>query len=279
MRTTNRKKPGLKIYVMTDLEGCAGVVQWEGRKDETPWNIRMRRQKSRLLTGEVNAAVDGAFAAGATEVVVDDSHGGAYTIDFERLDPRARIIHGRERPRIMAGMDKSYDGMIFVGAHAMARTKGAVLYHTMSLETREIRINGKPIGEIGIFMFVAGAFGVPTLMVTGDAAACREAKALVPGLVTVAVKEGYSRYSALSWAPKRARKMIRAAVKECVAKRARIKPLVFEPPFTYQEDAFPAGSDASASDPAKLPATWTTHEEVRAASARELIDKVWGREV
>ncbi len=274
-----KKKPGLKIYVMTDLEGCAGVVAWESRKDESPWNIRMRRQKSRLLTGEVNAAVDGAFAAGATEVVVDDSHGGAYTIDFERLDPRARIIHGRERPRIMAGIDESFDAMLLVGVHAMAGTKGAVLSHTMSLETREIRINQKPIGEIGIFMFVAGAFGVPTLLVTGDAAACREARSHVPGIATVAVKEGYSRYSALSWSPKRSRKMIRAAAEAAILRRPRVKPFLLKPPFAYQEDAFAADADASASSPSKLPDTWTTTPEIRAETARELIDKVWGRDV
>ena len=275
---------------MTDLEGCAGVVQWEGRKDESEWNLHMRRQKARLLTGEVNAAVDGAFAAGATEVVVDDSHGGAYTIDFEQLDERARIVHGRERPRIMAAMDESFAGMLLVGVHAMARTRGAVLYHTMSLDTREIRINGTPIGEIGIFAFVAGAFGVPTLMATGDTLACREAAALIPGITTVVVKEGYSRYSALSRSPSAARRMIREAAREAVLRRSGVKPVVFEPPppktrgveappFTYQADAFPADADASASNPAKLPATWTTGEEIRAATARELIDKVWGREV
>jgi D-amino peptidase len=264
---------------MTDLEGVAGVVQWENRKDESPANLIMRQQKSRLLTGEVNAAVDGAFAAGATEVVVDDSHGGAYTIDFEALDARARIVHGRERPRIMTAMDESFDGMIFVGAHAMAGTKGGVLYHTMSWTVREIRINKTPIGEIGIFAFVAGAFGVPTLMVTGDAAACREAAALVPGLVTVAVKEGYSRYSALCQSPATAQKMIRKGAKQAIARRAKVRPFVLKPPFTYQDDAFPADADSQVSSPSKLPATWTTGEEIRADTARELIDKVWGREV
>jgi D-amino peptidase len=269
----------LKIYIMTDLEGVAGVVQWEGRKDESPWNIHARKWKARLLTAEVNAAVDGAFAAGATEVVVDDSHGGAYTIDFEQLDGRARVLHGRDRPCIMAGLDESFAGMLVVGAHAMARTRGAVLYHTMSLETREIRINGKPFGEIGIFAFVAGAFGVPTLMVTGDAAACREAATLVPGVMTVAVKDGLSRYSAISHSAMTARRMIREAACEAVRRRAAIKPMVLEPPFTYQEDSFPAQGDIQASSPAKLPATWTTGEEIRATTARELIDKVWSRDV
>ncbi len=264
---------------MTDLEGVAGVVQWENRKDESAPNLLMRRQKSRLLTGEVNAAVEGAFAAGATEVVVDDSHGGAYTIDFEHLDDRARIVHGRERPRIMAAMDESFDGMIFVGAHAMAGTKGGVLYHTMSWTVREIRINSRPIGEIGIFMFVAGAFGVPTLMVTGDRAACREAEAHVPGITTVAVKEGYSRYSALCHTPATAREMVRKGTQEAIARRAKVRPFVLQPPFAYQADSYADDSDSQASSPSKLPTTWTTGEEIHAATARELIDKVWGREV
>ncbi len=264
---------------MTDLEGVAGVVQWEERKDESRWNIRMREQKARLLTAEVNAAVEGALEGGATEILVDDAHGGAYTINFEDLHERARVLHGRERPRIMAGMDESFAGMLFVGAHAMARTRGAVLYHTMSRETREIRINGRPIGEIGIFAFVAGAFGVPALMVTGDTLACREAAALIPGVVTVTVKEGLSRYASICQSAKTSRRMIREGARDAVRRRAAVKPVVFQPPFTYQEDTFTGEGDVQVSSPAKLPTTWTTGEEVRAATARELIDKVWGRDV
>jgi D-amino peptidase len=269
----------MKIYVMTDLEGVSGVVAFEDRKDESPWNVALRQKYSRLLAGEVNAAVEGAFAAGATEVLIDDSHGGGYTIDVELLDERARILHGRERPRIMAGLDESFDGMLIVGAHAMAGTRGAVLYHTMSCDTRQIRLNGRPVGEIGIFAFVAGAFGVPTLMVTGDSAACREAAALIPNITTVAVKEGLSRYAAIAYPPGCARAMIREAAEVSIRRRKSVAPYVLDPPLTYQVDGFAEDSDCRVSDPARLPATWTTGDEIRAASAEELIRKVWGREV
>ena len=265
----------MKIYIMTDLEGVSGVVEFEDRRDESPRNIALRQKYSRLLAGEVNAAVEGAFAGGATEVLVDDSHGGGYTIDVELLDDRVRVLHGRERPRIMAGIDDTFDGMFIIGAHAMACTRGAVLYHTMSVDTRQIRLNGRPIGEIGIFAFCAGAFGVPTLLVTGDAAACREASALVPRITTLAVKDGLSRYAAIAHSPAKARQMIREAAKQAIARRATVVPLVLDPPYTYQDETFPKDGNCRESNPAK----WTTNDEVHADSARELIARVWGREV
>jgi D-amino peptidase len=269
----------MKIYLMTDLEGVSGVVEFEDRKDESPRNHALRQRYSRLLTGEVNAAVAGAFAAEATEVVVDDSHGRGYTIDPELLDERVRVIHGSGRPRIMPGIDETFDAMLMVGAHAMARTRGAVLYHTMSCGVREIRINGTPMGEIGIFAFVAGAFGVPMVLCTGDTAACREAAGLVPGIVTAAVKEGLSRYAAVSQSPAVACRMIRDAAERSLAQRDKVKPLVLDPPFTYQEDTYPNEADSRASHPADLPATWTTGQLITAPTACELIDRVWRREV
>ncbi len=269
----------MKIYIMTDLEGVSGVLEFDDRKNENVWNTNIRLRNSRLLTGEVNAAVEGAYAAGATEVLVDDSHGGGRTIDIELLDKRVSVVHGRDRPRIMAGMDESFDGMLFVGAHAMAGTRGGVLYHTMSCDTRQIRLNSRAVGEIGIFAFVAGAFGVPMLLVSGDTAACAEAKKLIPDIVTAEVKKGLSRYAAISQAPAKARRLIREAARKAVRRRKAIAPLVFAPPFTYQADGFADDSADHASNPAHLPATWTPGDEIRAATARELISAVWNRDV
>lgn len=269
----------MKIYVVTDLEGVSGVVEFEDRKDESPTNLALRQKYSRLLAGEVNAAIDGAFAAGATEVLVNDCHGGAYTIDFELLDPRATVIHGRARPTWMVGLDASFDAMFSLGVHAMARTRGGVLYHSMSAKVREIRLNGKPIGELGLEAFCAGAVGVPLTLVSGDVAACREAEALIPNVATVAVKAGLSRYSASAHPPAKAREMIRRGAIKAMKRIKEVTPFVLEPPFTYQEDIFGEEGDTRASNPADLPDVWTTREEICAETAQELIQKVWASEV
>ena len=269
----------MKIYIVTDLEGVSGVVEYEDRTDESPRNLALRQKYSRLLAGEVNAAVDGAFSGGATEVFVNDCHGGAYTIDFERLDPRARVLHGRERPTWMAGLDESFDAMFSLGVHARAGTRSGVLYHTMSCSVREIRLNGQPIGELGLEAFCAGAFGIPLLLVTGDGAACREAEDLVPDVVTVAVKEGLSRYSAISYPPSKAQEMIREGARQAMAKIGELRPYTLPPPYIYQVDRFPDGSDYYVSNPEDLPGTWTTGPEIRADRTGELIERVWARDV
>jgi D-amino peptidase len=266
----------MKIYIMTDLEGVAGVIDWEDRKDESAPNIIKRQRYARLLAGEVNAAVEGCFSAGATEVLVEDAHGSGYTIDYELLDPRAKVFHGYKRNRIMPSLDASFDAMLMVGAHAMARTKGAVLYHTMSADTREIRLNGKPVGEFAIFAFIAGAFGVPTLMITGDTAACREGRKLIPGLVAVEVKKGFTRYSAESLSKEAARDAITEGTVRALSLVSKINPFTLRPPFTYQDDTFTGNdTECKSSHPDDLPKKWTVNPLIRAKTARELIKKVW----
>lgn len=269
----------LKIYIVTDLEGVSGVVEFEDRKDESPRNIALRHKYFRLLAGEVNAAIEGAFAAGATEILVNDCHGGCYTIDFELLDPRVRVIHGRERPVWCVGLDETFDAMFSLGAHAMAGTRGGVLYHTWSCQVRQMRLCGRPVGELGLEAFCAGAYGLPLVYVTGDTAACREAEQLIPNITTVAVKEGLSRYSAIAYPPAKARQMIREGAQRAIANLKNVKPWLPPPPYTWQVDSYPADSDYRKSNPADLPATWTTGEEIRGASPHELIQKVWSREV
>lgn len=271
----------MKIYIVTDLEGVSGVVEFENRKDESPGNVALRQKYSRLLAGEVNAAVDGAFAAGVSEVLVNDSHGGMYTIDFEMLDSRVKVYHGRERPIWSVGLDDTSDAIFSVAAHAMAGTRRGVLYHSMSASRRQIRLNGQPIGEIGLEAFCAGAFGVPLILVTGDVAACQEAEALIPNITTVAVKEGLSRYSAISYPPAKAQEMIREGAQKAIKRIKDVQPyvLVLTPPYTYQEDTFSDKENYYVSNPADLPDTWTTGKEIRAQTPKELMDKVWKKEV
>ncbi len=270
----------MKIYIMTDYEGVAGIVDFEGRADESAPNIIKRQRGARLLTGEVNAAVEGCFLGGADEVLIDDAHGRGYTIDPEILDSRARIVHGTRRPRIMPGLDASFDAMIMIGAHAMARTKGGVLYHTMCLECREFRLNGKPAGEFAIFAFVAGAFDVPAIMISGDTAACKEAKKIIPGIVAVSVKEGLSRYAAISLSKDESRKRIREGVETAVKNIRKVKPYKLKAPFTYQNDIFTKPEkELMASHPDDLPKQWISDPLIKARTAKELIKKVWSYKV
>ena len=165
------------------------------------------------------------------------------------------------------------------GAHAMAGTRGGVLYHTWSAQIRQIRLCGVPIGEIGLEAFAAGAYGLPMIYVTGDTAACREAEALVPNITTVAVKHGLSRYSEISHPPAKACQLIAEGAQRAIANLASVKPFLPPPPYTWQLDQYPDDADCMKSNPADLPGTWTTIEDVRADSALNLIHKAWGREV
>jgi D-amino peptidase len=228
----------MKIYMMTDLEGVAGVTDFEDRQTDSHDNHAARMRMRRLLTGEVNAAIDGLFAAGATQVIVNDGHGAGYTIDFEQLDPRAQIIHGHERPVWLPLLDETCAATILIGAHAMASSPPGVAYHTMSKGVKNWSINGISFGEMGLQALIAGHFGVPMVFVSGDAHACREIGELIPSIVTAAVKRGLSRRSAVSWPPQKARELIRAGVQEALRQRERIQPLRLEPPLLFRDERY-----------------------------------------
>ena len=183
----------------------------------------------------------------------------------------------------MAGLDASFDAVVFVGAHSMIGTHRGVLSHTMSSkDVRQLRINGKPIGEIGIFALKAGTFGVPLVFVSGDTAACKEASRFVPGITVVAVKEGLARTVAISLSPEAARERIREGVARSLADISKVKPYKLKPPFTYQEDLWPEtleNGEQYASHPDNLPKEWTTSPPIKAGSAAELLKKVYAKKV
>ena len=226
----------MKIYMMTDLEGVSGVVDFENRIDDSRENQRKRAIMRRLLTGEVNAAIGGLFDGGATEVIVNDGHGAGYTIDFEQVDPRVTVVHGSHRPFWLPELDGRFDAVVFVGAHARACTPGGVLYHTQSKDVKRTTVNGLEVGELGQAALIAGHFDVPMVLVTGDAAACAEASALIPGIETVAVKKGLSRFSALAIPPERARAMIRQGAGASLARTPHIAPLRLPPPYIWRDE-------------------------------------------
>ncbi|MBQ5973517.1 MAG: M55 family metallopeptidase [Oscillospiraceae bacterium] len=179
----------MKVYLMSDLEGAAGVL------DSVNWcypDSRYYELAKELLTREVNAAVDGFFAAGADQVVVQDGH-GAGGILVPLLDDRARLQRGWEGPGGGAfpfGLDESYDVMAWVGQHPKAGTPLGHLCHTGSFDVLDFSLNGVSVGEFGQLAFLGAVFGAVPIFASGCLSFTREAEALVPGIETVAVKEG-----------------------------------------------------------------------------------------
>ena len=233
----------MRVLIMTDMEGVAGVLNAELYLNAQG---RLYEVGRRLATGEVSAAVEGALAAGATDIVVVDGH-GAGAMEPELLHPAARLLAGQPKPRSF-GCDPSFDAAFIVGQHAMSNTDGGHLSHTNSWAVEEWRFNDVLIGELGKEMLLFAADGVPTVLVTGDAACAAEARALVPEVETVAVKEGVRRGSAkgLSAAenqrfnqtaihlhPERAREAIRAGAERALRRRREIPCVNMPGPYEY----------------------------------------------
>ena len=221
----------MKIYMITDMEGVSGISSDQQVQRDKP----AYAEGQRLLAGDVNAAIDGAFAGGATEVVVNDGHGGGFNLLLEQMDPRARY----ERPNggldMMPGLDESYAGLFCVGYHAMAGTLNGFLDHTQSSASWfNYWVNGRRTGELGQCGIWAGSYGIPVLLVTGDQAACDEARDFFGEIETVAVKEGVGRQHARCLHPEQARELIRAAARRAMALVGNVPPYRVEPPLTVR---------------------------------------------
>ena len=218
---------GLKIFMITDMEGVAGVFNFE---DWSYPDGRFYSKARHLTTLEVNAAVEGAIDGGASEVIVLDGH-GAGSLNAEELHPDALLIAGGGYD-FTALIDSTFDAVCMIGQHAMIHAPGGNMDHSWSSRTiNDARLNGKPVGEIGVNTILAGYFGVPMVFLSGDTAACREMNAIVPGAVTVAVKEGISRAAAKSVSPAAARRAIREGMRKAIQTRKSIKPYFVPPPY------------------------------------------------
>ena len=177
----------MRVCLMTDLEGVAGVIN---APDWIHATSRYNDLAKELLTREVNAAVDGFFAAGATEVVVEDGHGSG-AINITLLDPRAKLQRGWDvNGAYPFGLERRYDVMAFVGQHPKAGTEYGHLCHTGNMNVLDCTINGISVGEFGQCVFLANLYGTATIFASGCLAFTKEAAALVKGIETVAVKEG-----------------------------------------------------------------------------------------
>ncbi|HOF89992.1 MAG TPA: M55 family metallopeptidase [Armatimonadota bacterium] len=231
----------MKILIMCDMEGVAGILNHDD------WVLRggqFYERGLRLATEEVNAAVDGFFAGGATEVLVVDGHGHG-GINPEMLDERAQLYRCGREARHPWMLDDAFAGLAFVGQHAKAGTPNSHLTHTQWFDHLDMTVNGVSIGEYGQEALCAMELGVPTIFAAGEQALCAEAEALTPGVITVAVKRGVSpdglddldadayraaKLGAIHLAPPRARALIRAGAKKAVEKLKAV-PQAFRYPF------------------------------------------------
>jgi D-amino peptidase len=219
----------MKVFVSVDMEGVSGITDPE---DVLPDGADYQRGRV-FMTGDANAAILGAYDAGADEVLVNDSHWIMRNLLLEQLDPRARTIKGFHKSLCMVqGLDASYGGAVFVGYHACAGTEGGVLNHTMlGKEIQNIYLNGEPTGETRLNAAYAGHFGVPVLVVAGDAAVCAEAERFLDGVQTVAVKDGIDKFTANCLHPQVAQARIREATARAVAERSRPAPYRLDSPY------------------------------------------------
>ena len=231
--TSAPQKPPLKVFISVDMEGIWGIVHADQTSPGTPEYSAARK----WMAADVNAAVTGAFAAGATEVVVNDSHGSMRNIDPADLDSRATLITGTPKPlSMMQGIDPSFQACFLIGYHAKAGTKDAILDHTISGSVvRFVKVNGTELPELGLNALIAGYYGVPVVLLSGDTAVCRQAgEVLGQDVVTVAVKEAYGRTAAKLVPSSQAGQMIEAGAKEALSRLGRAKPFKMAAPYTFE---------------------------------------------
>jgi D-amino peptidase len=216
-----RGQAGRKVYISVDMEGISGVNGGDQTSAGQPEYGRARM----LMVEDANAAIRGAFAGGATEVVVNDSHGSQRNLLPEHLDPRARLIsHSFKRHGMMEGLDETFDSALFVGYHAKADAPRGLFAHTGSGVVRDVQLNGTSVGEGGMNAAMAAWYGVAVVLVTGDDAAVDEVRTLVPGVTTVAVKRAINTRAVELLPLAEARRLIEAGAQSAVA--AAKKPAV-----------------------------------------------------
>jgi D-amino peptidase len=203
----------VKVYVSADMEGITGVVDAE---DVQPPGRDYERGRV-LMTEDVNAAVRGAYAAGATEVLVNDAHGPMRNLLPDLLDPRAGLIKGRPKPMgMMEGLTPEYDAVLCIGYHARAGVLGVLSHSFMGHEIEDIWLDEQLTGEIGLFHAASAAYGVPLALLTGDDAACDEMKAWDPAVAIVPVKFAKDRFAAQLVPVAEARESIEATTAEAL---------------------------------------------------------------
>ncbi|HKS42025.1 MAG TPA: M55 family metallopeptidase [Blastocatellia bacterium] len=218
----------MKIYISADMEGIVGVVTNE---QLGPQGFEYNRARE-FMTAEVNAAIEAAFQAGATEIVVSDSHGNGQNLLIEKLPKAVTIVRSWPRPlMMMQGIDETFDGAIFIGYHTGTGNATGVRAHTISsARLADVRLNGTSMPEAGINAAIAGHFNVPVIMVSGDDAVVKETTALLGDIEGAVVKWAYGFHSARTLTPEAAYEIIRDKVKRAIARVKDFKPYRIKAP-------------------------------------------------
>jgi D-amino peptidase len=224
----------MKVYLSVDMEGIAGISHPDptGRKDPSyPAAVE-------LMTGEANAAIAGAFDGGATEVLVNDSHGSMFNLRQAELDPRVTLLQGQKVWSMVAGAgpDRGFGVALFVGYHARAGNPLGTIAHTYSFRPVRSTLNGRPAGEAAINAIALGAWGVPVGLIAGDDVLAAEMADWFPWAERVVVKEGVGRHAAASVHPTVARERVRSGAQRAVQRAiaGEMRPLVLEPPYVVE---------------------------------------------
>lgn len=205
----------MKVLISTDIEGVAGIVH----PDQTRRGTAEFERARLLMTQEANAAIAGAFAAGADAVFVNDSHGDFRNMEAGLLDPRARAIQGKPRPLgMMAGVDLGVDAVCLVGYHSRAHGRGILAHTVNGFAFAAIALGGRELGEAGIYGALAGEFGVPVAMASGDDVFIAENRTLFPDTVFVETKRATGCHSGISLSPEASCAAIRAGVADALAR-------------------------------------------------------------
>jgi D-amino peptidase len=271
----------VKVYISADIEGVTGVVSWGQAGGPTAssfdWDFARR-----MMTHDVNAAIVGARAAGATEIVIKDSHNTSKNLLIDQLEEDVELISGMGAGvgGMMCGIDSSFDACFLVGYHAMAGTAGGIMEHTITGIMHGYWINGMPAGEIAMSAATAGVLGVPLVMVSSDAAGCKEAGELIPGLATAVTKTGIGRYMGRLKHPSVTEKLITEAAQDGLqaVREGKIKPWVPSEPVvaklefnrTEEADHVAMLPNARRVDDYSIEFTSPTWDEVHAWSRRAM---------
>lgn len=223
----------MKVFLSSDMEGTAGIVDWAQCIGGGPEAAAGRE----LLLAEVNAAIEGALLGGATEIVVNDSHSTMRNLPPGELLGDASYISGSHKPMyMMQGLDSSFDAVFFVSYHGSMGVSAALAHTYNPSAVTEVRLGGVVTGEAGINALVAAHFGVPVVLVTGDRVACEETATLLPGIHRAVVKEVVSRVAAHSLHPRLACALIRETAKGALAGVTSIPAPDFGPTPTLEVD-------------------------------------------
>jgi D-amino peptidase len=219
----------LKVYISADMEGVVGVVT-DDQLGPSGFEYGAARE---WMTAEVNAAIQGALAAGATQIVISDSHGNGENLLIDKLPSDVTVVRSWPRPlMMMEGIDETFDAAILIGYHSSTTNPAGVRAHTLSSgRLADLRLNGTSVPEAVISAAIAGHFGVPVVMISGDNEIVEEARALLGNLEGVAVKEAVSFHSARTLMPQAAYELIRETVQQALGRITDFKPYLLQTPI------------------------------------------------